>query len=112
MRLQKLKIAPEIAQLQALKKKADSDTYLNYKSAKLRDAETTLKGLDYSKQKYDYMMSKEAGMSTSPTGISKQLLDITGSFSKLLNTHPSQDAKLNNQTKSAISGMTGVSGDW
>ena len=43
---QKEKIDPEIDQIKALKKKADSDTYLNHKTGKLRDSETALKGVE------------------------------------------------------------------
>ena len=105
LKAQEQKIYPEIQHIKSQAKQADSTAYLNYKAAKLREAETQLKGLDYSKGQYDYLMSKEAGMSTSPQGFSKNLLDITGTFSKILGTHP--DQQLNNQTKSAISGITG-----
>ena len=105
LKAQEQKIYPEIQHIKSQAKQADSTAYLNYKAAKLREAETQLKGLDYSKGQYDYLMSKEAGMSTSPQGFSKHLLDISGTFSKILGTHP--DQQLNNQTKSAISGITG-----
>ena len=52
---QREKIDPEISQLKAAKAKTDSDAYLNYKSAKLRD-------LDYSKGQHDYKIAKDTGL--------------------------------------------------
>lgn len=104
---QKEKIDPEIHQINALKRKADSDTYLNNKTGKLRDSETALKGLEHHTKSRDLTMSKESGMSSNASGIAKTLQDIGGAVSKVFGTHPDQNGQqLNNQTKSAMAGMS------
>lgn len=51
-------------------------------------------------------MAKESGMSTNATGFAKTLQDLGGSVSKFIGSHPMQKESLNNQTKSAIAGLT------
>lgn len=109
---QREKIDPEIKQIEALKRKADSDTILNNKTTQLRDKEVSLKGLDIDKGTYDFGMTKQSGMTTNPGGFAKNLQDIAGTFSKFLGTHPSQDSGLNNQTKNALTGLPGATGSW
>lgn len=111
---QKEKIDPEIGQINALKRKADSDSYLNSKIGLKVGAETQKIGLDTEKGRYDYSMAKESGMSTNPSGLAKQVFDFGGSLSKFFGTHPNTTKGLdggmsdmvNNQTKSAIAGMS------
>lgn len=98
------KIPHEVNQLVAQKHKINSDTYLNSKLASLKtaethkvNAETKNAGLSYDKSMYDFSMSKETGMTTKPGSFGQSLLDMSGSLSKFLGTHP------NNQVKSAAS---------
>ena len=104
---QKEKIDPEIDQIKALKKKADSDTYLNHKTGKLRDSETALKGVEKDTKQRDLDIGKATGMSSKPSVIGQLAQDISGAFSNIFGTHPDQNnQQLNNQTKSAIAGLS------
>lgn len=102
---QKEKIDPEIDQIKALKKKADSDTYLNNKTGKLRDSETALKGLEHKTKNRDLTMAQESGMSSNASGFAKTIQDLSGSVSKIFGSHPDQK-QLSPITKSAAAGMT------
>lgn len=106
---QKEKIDPEIGQINALKRKADSDTYLNNKIGVKVGAETGKISLETDKSQYDYQMAKESGMSTNATGFAKTIQDLSGTVSKVIGSHPAQKVNsgdLNNQTKSAYAGLS------
>lgn len=99
---QQEKIGPEIEAIKSAKLKSDSDAYLNYKAASLKQAEIGKVHIDTIKSGYDYDMAKEAGTTNKPGAFGQTMLDLTGMISKRLGTHPSQ---LNNQTKSALSAL-------
>jgi len=118
---QKEKIDPEINQINALKKKADSDTLLNNATTKMRGVETNVKSIEggiksveLDKNKYDLSLTKETGMSSNPGVLGQTSMDIAGALSKLFGTHPMQKDMLNNQTKNALLGASvlGASGSW
>jgi len=67
---QREKVDPEIKHIQALKRKADSDTILNNKTTELRGKEVSLKDLDFQKGNYDFGITKETGTSTPDANIS------------------------------------------
>lgn len=116
---QKEKIDPEINQINALKKKADSDTLLNNATTKMRGVETNVKSIEggiksveLDKGKYDLSLTKETGMSSHPGALGQTGMDISGALSKMFGTHPMQKDmlnkdELNNQTKNALLGVTG-----